>query len=48
MSEQLMPRGVGVWAEGVMNSHRKKVTVDMGLERQEETGQRDKITEGRK
>lgn len=33
MSEQLILPGVGMGAEGAMNGHRKKVTVDMGLER---------------
>lgn len=47
MSDQLVLPGVGVVTEGVMNSHRKKVTVDVGLERQE-ICQRDKMRRGRK
>lgn len=35
MSELLVLLRVGVGAEGVVNSPRKKVTVDMGLEGQE-------------
>ena len=45
--DHLMLR-VGVGAEGVVNSPRKKVTVDMGLEGQEGICPRDEIRGGRK
>ena len=47
-NELLVLPGVGVGAEGVVNSPRKKVTVDMGLEGQEGICPRDEIRGGRK
>ena len=47
-NELLVLPGVGVGAEGVVNSPRKKVTVDMGLEAQEGICPRDEIRGGRK